>query len=69
MPKEEAPILNKDLLLRNCSFGEKGNKIFISSTMDLELEEGSTGTKGKKCLILKFVGGFNGAIKDGVQKD
>jgi hypothetical protein len=67
--KEKTSILNKDFLLRSCSFGERSNKIFISTTIDLELKEGSTGTKGKKCLILKLVGGFNGAIKDGVQKD
>jgi hypothetical protein len=65
--KEEAPIVNKDLLLPSCSFGERGNKIFVPTSIDLGLEEGLTQTKEKQCLNLKFVGGFNGAIRDDVQ--
>ncbi len=67
MLKEEAPIVNKDLLLPSCSFGEGGNKIFVSTTIDLGLEEELIQTKEKQCLNLKFVGGFSGAIRDGVQ--
>ncbi len=67
--RKKTPILNKDLLLPSYSFGERGNTIFVSTAMNSELEEGSTRTKEKKCLNLKFVGGFNGAIRDGVQED
>ncbi len=47
MLEEEAPIVNKDLLLSSCSFGERGNKIFVSTTIDLELEDELNGTKIK----------------------
>jgi hypothetical protein len=52
--RKNTPILNKDLLLPFYSFRERGNKIFVSITIDLELEEGSTTTKGKKMLELKI---------------
>jgi hypothetical protein len=39
-----------------------GNKILVFATIDLQLEEGLIG----KFLNLKFAGGFNGAIRDGV---
>jgi hypothetical protein len=39
VPEEEAQIVNKDLLLPSCSFGERDNKIFVFTTIDLELEE------------------------------
>ncbi len=67
MLEEEAPIVNKDFLLPSCSFGEKSNKIFVSTTIDLGLKEELTQTKEKQCLNLNFVGGFSGAIRDGVQ--
>jgi hypothetical protein len=67
MFEEKTPIVNKDLLLPFYSFGKRGNKIFVSTTIDLGLEEELTQTKEKQCLNLKFVGGFNGAIRDGVQ--
>jgi hypothetical protein len=47
MLEEEAPIINKDLLLPSCSFGERGNKIFVFTTIDLELEDELNGTKIK----------------------
>jgi hypothetical protein len=67
MLEEEAPIVNKDLLLPFYSFGERGNEIFVSTTINLGLEEKLIQTKEKQCLNLKFVGGFSGAIRDGVQ--
>jgi hypothetical protein len=66
---EETLVVNKDLILPSCSSKEGGNKIFIFATIDLELEEGSTRIGEKKCLNLKFAGGFSGAIRDGVQKN
>jgi hypothetical protein len=51
---QKTSILNKDLLLPSYSFGERGNKIFVSTTIDLELKEGSTRTKEKKMLELKI---------------
>jgi len=67
MPEEEAPTLNKDLLLPSCRGG--GNKILVFATIDLELEEGLMGTKKEKSLDLKFTRGFNGTIRDGMQED
>jgi len=39
MHKEETLVVNKDLLLPSCSSKEGANKIFVSATIDLELEE------------------------------
>jgi hypothetical protein len=42
--EKKTSILNKDLLLPSYSFGERGNTIFVSIAIDLELKEGSTRT-------------------------
>jgi hypothetical protein len=65
--EDEAPTINKDLLLTSCSEG--GNKILVFVTIDLELEEGSMEIRKEKCLNFKFAGGFSGAIEDGMQED
>jgi hypothetical protein len=67
--RKNTPILNKDLLLPFYSFGERGNTIFVSIAIDLELEEGSTTTKGKKMLELKICKRLSWNLRDGVQED
>jgi len=69
MPKEETPIVNKDLLLPSCNSKEGANKILFFATINLELDEGLIRTREKKCLNLRFIGGFSGAIIDGVEED
>ncbi len=45
--KEEALVVNKDLLQPYCNSRDEGNKIHILATKDLELEEGLMVTKKK----------------------
>jgi hypothetical protein len=66
VPKLEALVVNKGLLLPFCNSKEGGNKILVFVTINWELEKGLMGTKEKMCLNLKFVKGFSGAIRDGV---
>ncbi len=65
--KEKTLVIYKDLLLPSCSSKEWSNKILVSATIDLELEEGLTRTREKKSLNLKFIGGFSGTIWGGMQ--
>ncbi len=66
MPKLEALVVNKDLLVPSCNSREGGNKILVFSIINLELEEGLIRTREKMCLNLEFARGFSGAIKDGM---
>jgi len=69
VPKKETLAVNKDLLLPSCSSKEGGQQITCFCYNRFGTRGKINKNQEKKCMNLKFVGGFSRAIRDGVQED